>query len=192
VRLVGPSLPPGLRGDEADFPWDRLRNDVPVIYLSFGSQIYHQPELFRRVIEATRDLDVQLVIAAQQLHGSNDLGPLPGHALTCRYAPQLSLLRRVSVFVTHGGANSVMEAIRFGVPLLVSPVCNDQFHQAHYVNKSGIGLALDLEHATISECRSALERLLSDNEIKIQMKRVSASYQRNGAAEAAALIEGLL
>jgi MGT family glycosyltransferase len=192
VQLVGPSLPPGPRGDEADFPWDRLRNNVPVIYLSFGSQIYHQPELFRRVIEATHGLGVQLVIAAQQLHGSNDLGSLPGHVLTCEYAPQLSLLPHVNVFVTHGGANSVMEAICFGVPLLVSPVCNDQFHQAHYVRKSGIGLALDLERATISECRSALERLLNDTEIMIQMQQVSESYQRNGAAEAAALIEGFL
>ena len=44
------------------------------VYLSFGSQIYHQPGLFRRVIEATGGLGVQLVIAAQQLYDSQDLG----------------------------------------------------------------------------------------------------------------------
>jgi UDP:flavonoid glycosyltransferase YjiC (YdhE family) len=191
IRMVGPSFPPGSRGDEAQFQWNRLRNDVPKVYLSFGSQLYHQPGLFRRVIEATGGLGVQLVIAAQQLYDSPDLGALPEHVLACGYAPQLSLLPRVNVFVTHGGANSVMEALRFGVPLLVSPVCNDQFHQAHYVRQSGVGMVLDLQRAGVTECRAALEKLLNDTEIKAQMKRVSASYQRDGAAEAASLIEGV-
>jgi UDP:flavonoid glycosyltransferase YjiC (YdhE family) len=191
VHLVGPSLPPGPRGDEADFPWDRLRRDQPLVYLSFGSQIYHQPELFQRVIDATRDFGVQLVIAAQQLHGSSTLGQLPGHVLTCAYAPQLALLPRTRVFVTHGGANSVMEALHFGVPLLVSPMCNDQFHQAHYVRQSGVGLALDLDRATVDECRAALRELLHDPEIHRKTKRISESYQRDGAAEAASFIEKL-
>lgn len=191
VRLVGPSVPPGRRGDEVDFPWDRLRCDVPLVYLSFGSQIYHQPELFGRVMAATRGLGVQLVIAAQQLHDSSDLGPLPEHVLTCGYAPQLRLLPRTAVFITHGGANSVMEALRFGVPLLVSPVCNDQFHQAHFVRQSGVGLVLDLGTATVKECRAALSQLLAGAEFRRRMQPVSASYQRDGAREAATLIEGL-
>jgi MGT family glycosyltransferase len=191
VHMVGPSFPHGLRGDETEFPWNWLRHGVPLIYLSFGSQIYYQPEVFRRVIEATGELGVQLIIAAQELHNSADLGALPKHVMTCGYAPQRSLLPKTNVFVTHGGANSVMEAIHGGVPLLVSPVCNDQFHQAHYVRQSGIGLVLDLFSATGAECRTALEKLLNNAEIKSKMKRVSASYQRDGAAEAASLIEGV-
>jgi len=192
VRMVGPSFPAAVRGDETGFPWDRLRPGLPVAYLSFGSQIYHQPDIFHHVSEATRGLGVQLVIAAQQLHGSAELRSLPDHVITCGYAPQISLLVRASIFVTHGGANSVMEAIRSNVPLLISPVCNDQFHQAHYVRRSGVGLVLDLHTASMTECRATLEELLNSVEIKRQMKRVSDSYQRDGAAEAASLIEGLL
>jgi len=191
VHLLGPSVPAGMRGDEVDFPWHKLREDVPLVYLSFGSQIYYQPEIFRRVIEATRELGVQLVIAAQQLHASPELAELPDHVLACGYAPQLQLLPRTKIFITHGGANSVMEAIRFNVPLLISPVCNDQFHQAHFVNQSGIGLVLDLLGATTNECRDALKKLLGDPGFPQRMHRVSASYQRDGAEEAAALIEKL-
>lgn len=191
VHLVGPSFPPGPRGDEADIDWKWLRGDVPIIYVSFGSQIYHQPHLFRKLIEASSHLNVQLIIAAQQLHGSPVLDPLPPHVMTCGYAPQLLLLPRVSGFVTHGGANSVMEAIYFGVPLLICPLCNDQFHQAHYVQKSGIGTVLNIESATTEQCRAALQEILHDVEIQRQVKRVSASYQRDGAGEAASLIEGL-
>jgi len=191
VHLVGPSVPAGPRGDEADFPWDRLRAELPLVYLSFGSQIYHQPEIFRRVIEATRSIGVQLVIAAQQLHTSLEFGRSPDHVIVAGYVPQLTLLPRTKVFITHGGANSVMEAIRFSVPLLISPVCNDQFHQAHYVGKSGTGITLDLHRATVRECRDALVKLLEDPKYRDRMRRISASYQCDGALVAARLMEKL-
>ena len=62
--------------------------------------------------------------------------------------------------VTHGRANSLMEALSFGVPLLVSPLFNDQPHNAEFVVRSGAGLRLDLERATPGECRQALRVLL--------------------------------
>jgi zeaxanthin glucosyltransferase len=189
VRLVGPSIPPGVRGDEEDFAWDRLRPGRPLVYLSFGSQIYHQPEIFRLVIEATSGLGVQLLIVANELHHSSLLGDLPDHVFTCHYAPQLALLAKAQAFVTHGGANSVMEAMHFGVPLLISPVCNDQFHQSHFIRRNGIGRILDLGSATVEECLAALRALLYDKEILGAVARMAHSYQRDGAAAAADLIE---
>ena len=116
---------------------------------------------------------------------ADELGPLPDHVLACRYAPQLALLPRTAAFITHGGANSVMEALHFGVPLLISPVCNDQFHQAHFVERAGAGRALDLSRSTVAECRRTLELLLYDEGTRRNLARVSASYRRDGADEAA-------
>jgi zeaxanthin glucosyltransferase len=189
VQLVGASIPPGARGDEEEFPWERLHPERPLVYLSFGSQIYHQPEIFRLVIEATSGLGVQLLIVANALHGSSLLGDLPSHVLTCRYAPQLAILARARAFVTHGGANSIMEAMHFGVPVLISPVCNDQFHQAHFIRRNGVGRVLDLGSASAAECRGALAALLHDEEIRGAAARISQSYQCDGAAAAADLIE---
>src|SRR5262249_52444789 len=36
-HLVGPSIPPGRRGDEPPFPWEELRRDRPIVYAAFGS-----------------------------------------------------------------------------------------------------------------------------------------------------------
>jgi zeaxanthin glucosyltransferase len=187
VHLVGPSLPPGPRGDETDFPWEQLCADRPLIYVSFGSQVYHQPKIFRLAIEASRGMNAQVLIVANRLHRSGLLGPLPDHVLTCDYAPQLAVLPKARAFITHGGANSVMEALRFGVPLLISPVCNDQFHQAHFIRRSGVGRVLDLDRATTDECRAALDALLHDPSIREALSRVG--YHRDGAATAAELIE---
>ena len=190
--MVGPSLPPTQRGDETDFPWDLLAADRPKIFMSFGSQIYHQPAMFQKVIQATANMQVQLILSVNKLFGSPLLANLPPHVLTCRYAPQLKLLPHMQAFITHGGANSVMEALHFGVPLLISPVCNDQFHQAHFIRQSGVGLELALENATTAEVRHSIHTLLHDPTITANVKRVAESYAEDGAQRAAELISSLL
>jgi MGT family glycosyltransferase len=192
VSLVGPSLPIGPRGDECDFPWSWLRDGVPLVYMSLGSQIFYQPRRFRTVIEAVRGQPVQLVLSAGGLAGSDVLGPLPDNVLALPYTPQLQLLPRTAVLITHGGANSVMEALAFGVPLLITPICNDQPHNADFIERSGTGIALDLESVTPGECWQALTALLGPGRYRDRVAVVQASYRnRDGAAEAARLIEGL-
>jgi len=190
--LVGPSLPPEPRGDEVNFPWERL-GGRPVVYLSFGSQISWQPELFRLIAEAAAPLGVTLVLSAGELAGTGFTRALPGDVVAVPYAPQRELLPRVCAFISHGGANSVMEALTEGVPLLLLPVCNDQPVQAHFLTQSGAGLALDPRTLTVDECRAALARLLEPaTPLRAKVAALSASYRaRDGAKEAAALIAGL-
>lgn len=190
--LVGPSRPPGARGDEAGFPWQRL-DGRPLVYVSFGSQISWQPELLRVVAEAAAALPVQLAISAGGLAETGFGAQLPGDALVVPYAPQLALLQRAAAMVSHGGANSVMEALDHGVPLLLLPICNDQPVQAHFLAKAGAGLQLDPAGLTSEAVRDALARLLdADGAYRTSARRVRDAYRaRDGARQAAALIAGL-
>lgn len=181
VHLVGPSFPLRSRGDEAAL--QPLPEGRPVIYASFGSQIYHWPELFAKLGAANPG--AELVLSVGDLPG-----PFPG-CHVYRYAPQLEILKRARVFVTHGGANSFMEAIAANVPMLVSPMCNDQFHQAYFTKRSQCGLVTDLRSATVEEIRNDLRQLLDDGPQRQAMARLSATYQVDGARAAARLIEGL-
>ncbi|HLL04058.1 MAG TPA: glycosyltransferase [Myxococcaceae bacterium] len=193
THLVGPSLAPEPRGDEVGFPWERL-GGKPVVYLSFGSQISWQPELFRLIAEAAAPLGVTLVLSAGELAGTEFTRSLPGDVVAVPYAPQRQLLPRVSAFISHGGANSVMEALTEGVPLLLLPVCNDQPVQAHFLTQSGAGPALDPLSLTVDACHAALVRLLEPGTpLRAKVAALSASYRaRDGAKEAAALIAGLV
>lgn len=191
VTLLGPSLPATIRGDESEFPWARLDAALPLVYLSFGSQIYHQPELFAKVTAALRDLPLQLVLSAGELADSLTRTALDARTVIVRYAPQLALLRRARLFITHGGANSVMEALACGVPLLISPLCNDQFHQAYFIERAGVGRRLDLREASCQDIAAAVGSLLSVGAHRERLEAIRASYRRDGADEAARLISAL-
>lgn len=177
VQLVGPSFPLRARGDEVDV--HPLTTGQRIVYASFGSQLYHWPHIFEKLLVAGRALELHMIFAA---------GSLPLAADCYSYAPQLAILRRADVFVTHGGANSVMEGIAAGVPLLVSPMCNDQFHQAYFVERAGIGCVDDLIHAPVDRIVERLRYLLHDFGPRSAMQAVSATYQTNGARRAAELI----
>src|SRR5262249_58747608 len=76
--------------------------------------------------EACAGLDLQLVIS---LGGGQDpalLGDLPGDPVVVGYAPQLELIRRAALTISHGGLNTALESLEWGVPMVVLPVAYDQ------------------------------------------------------------------
>jgi zeaxanthin glucosyltransferase len=189
VTLAGPSLPLRDRGDEVALR--PLPSDRPVIYVSFGSQIYFWPELFESMAAAGQLLNAHLVLSLGDLADDPRWAAARPHCDVYCYAPQREVLRHAAAFVTHGGANSVMEAIAAGVPMLISPMCNDQFHQAYFVDRTGIGRVENLIHAPAERIAERLRDLLENPDIRSSMDTVSGTYQTNGAAKTAELIAKL-
>jgi MGT family glycosyltransferase len=189
--LVGPSIPLGRRGDEPSFPWERLRRDKPIVYAAFGS--VHTKAALEDIVTplraATGELGAQLVLSSEALAGADRRAGAEDE-IVVPYAPQLQLLERASAFLTHGGANSVMEAMVAGTPLLIVPLSGDQPWQAHFVEQRRVGIRLARNLFDEESCRDALTRLWRvGSEFRRNARQVQESYrQQNGAREAAKLI----
>ncbi|MDX2812883.1 glycosyltransferase [Streptomyces sp. PA03-5A] len=131
-RFVGPSI--GARPADPTFPTDRLRD--PVVYASLGTVFNADPHLLRTLATALAALGGTAVVSA----GRTDpvaLGPLPSNVLVRPFVPQPEVLARSALFVTHGGMNSVNEALYAGVPMLVVPQGADQPMVARRVQELG-------------------------------------------------------
>jgi zeaxanthin glucosyltransferase len=193
THLVGPSLHQDREDERVDFPWDRLKGERPVIYASFGTVWYSQPDLFRMIAEACAALGVQLVVTLGGLMDSDFPGTLPGDPVCVRYTPQLRMLERADVCISHGGANTVMESLYYGVPLLVIPLCTDQPVNAHFVQASGAGISIAPKALTTDNCREALARLLEKTgAYRKTVTRIQNAYrQRDGGVEGAKRITEL-
>jgi UDP:flavonoid glycosyltransferase YjiC (YdhE family) len=66
--------------------------------------------------------NVQIVLSLGEHVDPKEIGPLPTTAITVKWAPQLELLKRASVCITHAGLNTVLEALAQGVPQVAIPV----------------------------------------------------------------------
>lgn len=78
-----------------------------------------------------------------------DVGPLPGWLQTADRLPQVELLDRCALFITHGGGNSYHEARRANVPMLVVPFFGDQHSVARHCVTQGYGVSLPLPDGQI-------------------------------------------
>lgn len=147
--------------DPRDFPWHRLAPDRPLAYVSFGTLYWDQPDLFRTVARAADALGLQLVAAMGPMAETAFVDELPASTLAVRYAPQLDLLKRAAVAVSHGGANTIAEALNEGVPQLIVPLCSDQPINGYFLEQTGAGIAIAPGALTFDNCRAALAQLLA-------------------------------
>ena len=167
-------------------------DDAPVVYVSLGSFLSVRGDVLAAVAEALCGLDVRVALA----HGSTPraaLGPLPDSWLVREVLPQVTLLRRSVLAVSHGGNNSVTEALTASVPLLLLPLSTDQFAGAAALEDAGLGAVLDPNALSPSAIRMAAQHLLVlAAPARERLDELAASLtERPGAARArAALASG--
>lgn len=191
VHLVGSSLPGRPHRAQGAAARTRAGDGQPLVYVSFGSQAYHQPLRLRAVFEAAREVDARFVVAMGELADGPFAHEAPANVTAVATAAQVELLERASLSITHGGANSVHEALTFGVPMLVSPICNDQHHNAALVAARGAGRELDLATTPSREVAQALRELLAAHAPERRAAAaISESYR--AAAGASAIAERVL
>ena len=179
--------------DEAAFPWNRL-DGRKLIYASLGTvsrATKANTRVYRTIAEACAGLEAQLVLAfgkwSEKAPDWRELvGELPGDPLIVDFAPQLLLLQRADLMITHGGQNTVLEAIHAGVPMIALPRGADQPALAARIEHAGIGLRDSFHRPDANRLRAKIRRVLSDKAFRQRMAEVRAAVVSAGGASYAA------
>ena len=175
-----------------------VNSDAPVVYASLGSQpgrYAHTNQFFRSLLEALRARpNLRAVVSTGTKYFTNQLfANTPDNVLIMKSVPQLWMLRRSAVFVTHGGLGSTREAMALGVPMIVVPQQYDQLGNAARVVHHGIGLKISARYVTGRALTSAIENILHHNaEFKSRLKNMQqASANEEAENRGVKLIEKL-
>jgi UDP:flavonoid glycosyltransferase YjiC (YdhE family) len=191
LHYTGPFVDPRSR-PPVPFPWERL-NGKPLVYGSIGTLQNGAAPIFKTIAEACAPLDVQLVLSMGGGIEPSELGVLPGNPIVVRYAPQLELLRRATVVVTHAGLNTTLEALTEGVPMVATPIGNDQPGVAARMAYRHAGIVIPPRRLNAARMRRAIQTILSDDSYRNSAQRIQAAIREaNGLECAANLVERLL
>ena len=175
-----------------EFPWDRL-DDRPVVYASLGTTRKSDPAIFRPIAEACAGLGLQLVISLGGRRDPEMLAGLPGDPVVVREAPQLQLIKRADVVITHGGLNTALETLMEGKPMIVIPKFFDQPAVAVRLERLGVAEVLSADKLSAEQIRVALAKVFSDPSYRRSAKEVQAQIlSARGLERAADVIEELL
>lgn len=172
------------------FPWENLTGQ-PLIYASMGTIQNRLMNVFHCIAQACDGLDVQLVIS---LGGGNpdSLKGLPGKPLVVKYAPQMELLKKATLTITHAGLNTVLESLNNEVPMVAIPITSDQPGIAARLVWTGAGVAIPLARLSVSRLRTSVQEVLRQASYKNNASRLQAAIQRAGGVRRAADIVELV
>lgn len=184
--FVGPSI----AGREEDtsvlpvFPRDRR-----LVYVSMGTMVEGGLGLYEACMEAWGDGACTLVLSTGRTGGLESWGELPSHVYHRPYVPLLEVLRRCDLFVTHGGMNSVSEALYHNVPLLVIPQKADQPLVAGRIQELGCGTVLQPGEVNAGSLRRAAAQVMEEDSIRSNVAALGRTLREaGGAARAADLV----
>ncbi|XP_067885198.1 UDP-glucuronosyltransferase 3A1-like [Heterodontus francisci] len=100
-------------------------------------------------------------------HWPSDVHPAPNVKLV-DWLPQNDLLGhpKARLLVTHGGLNSLMEAVYHGVPVIGIPLFGDQFDNMVRVEAKGLGLTIQASQLQARELSDAMATVIGDKRYK--------------------------
>jgi zeaxanthin glucosyltransferase len=144
------------------FPWEKL-NGKPLIYASLGTLVNGLDHAYKAILEGAQKLpEVQLVLSVGRSVNPDDLQPIPSGAIIVRTAPQLQLLKRAALCITHAGLNTTLEALAQGVPMVAFPIGYDQPGVAARIQYHGVGKSLEVATLSGKQMLKAIREVLEN------------------------------
>jgi len=183
VRAVDDDWEPPRSGG-AGFAGAGSGKEGALIYVSLGSLGSADVELMNRLLAGLADTPHRYVVSKGPQHELIELAP---NMTGAEFLPQPAILPHVDLVITHGGNNTVTEAVHFGKPMLVLPLFWDQYDNAQRVAECGFGERLSTYEFEDVELHGAIERLLAADQP--QLREASARLRASpGTVKAADLI----
>ncbi len=178
---------------ETDSRWDmpdaftNRPDDAALIYLSLGSLGGADIGLLQRLIDLLGTTRHKVIVS---------MGPraaeirLADNMVGAEFLPQTSVIPQVDLVITHGGNNTVTEAMHFGKPMIVLPLFWDQYDNAQRVHEMGYGRRLSTYAFADEELFDAVDTLVGDTRVRERAAAAGDSIRaRDGLRVGAAVIE---
>lgn len=168
-HFVGPAV-----DDRAEEPFSFEKSGNPIVYISFGTLMHADKRFWKKLIAAFAGKRVEVVCSVGSEKLVRALGDLPSNVRAFAKVPQLTLLCRAALFVTHGGMNSVNEALYYGVPMIVLPFGLDQPLVGRELQRRKLGRVIAPRALTAERLWRTAKDLLRDpeaREARLAMKR---------------------
>nr|QNH67999.1 UDP-glucuronosyltransferase-like protein 3 [Brachionus rotundiformis] len=187
-------------------------NGLKLIYMSLGTIFHSNIVIFDHFIEALRNYDKKTVLkfkssqfrailsvgdksmdAFEKRISSGQLS-LPQNILIREKVPQLEVLKRAHLFITHSGMNSISETIKYAVPIISIPLEGDQqINGIRSCDELQLGIRLEALKINSDVFCDTIEKVLADEKYAKNIKEMSdTSAKYNGRVEGTKLIMNYL
>lgn len=178
-KFLGPSI-----YDRKEKKFDFVKGTNPIVYISLGTIAKGATSFYQKCVEAFRGEQVDVIIST-----GKTLKNVPPNVYIYDWVPQMEVLKMADVFVTHGGMNSISEALSSGTPMVIIPLESDQPVNAHCMEKLGVAKRLEYSSVEPKILKEIVMKMMMDANIKKNLSDVQCLIeQATGNAGGAEMI----
>jgi MGT family glycosyltransferase len=179
LRYVGPLLDQPSWSQPWQAPWSGPA-ERPRVLVSLSTSFQNQAELLRRIVGVLGGMHLDAVVTVGPAMEKESLNALP-NVTVLHSAPHDTVMKEVSLVITHGGHGTVTRTLLNGLPLLVIPMGRDQGDNAARVVARNAGLAVQ-DAATAAEIAQAVQRLITEPQFRVAARHLGQAMTQHVAS----------
>lgn len=194
-RIVGPVWYNGATLPSLDEDLERFlqAGPPPVVFTLGTSAVSAAGAFYEESVAAVLRTGMRAVLLVGRYADNRPSGLLPDSIKVVDAAPHAALMPRASVVVHQGGAGTLHQAFRAGVPMLVVPHAHDQADNAWRAAALGVGLTLQPRAYRAARVAGYLRRLTGEPGFARRAAEIGATVApEDGVAGACDAIDALL
>lgn len=180
-QFVGPCIDT-LRPFKEEFDYTAIQNERATVLVSIGTLLTEEAHRFySKVINDFRGENYNVIVAGDPLLFEE----WPSNFIVQKRVPHQQLLRHLDIIISHGGANTVCDAIANKIPLVVVPMAFDQYFLADKVQYHEMGQRLKYKRLKKGQLLNACNSILTQANYKINIDKYAMKLKAGGGAKAA-------
>ena len=193
---------------EKDINTSSNNDSLKFIYMSLGTLYNDHMHIYEKAIKAVEEFDLKpsLHFKSAQLRMIISVGDacfnklnekisrgelkLPKNIIFRPKVPQIDILKRADLFITHCGMNSTCETIKYAVPIIAIPLTGDQpINAIRVCDQMSLGVRLDPLNLKVDEFADSIDLVLSNDKFRNNVKELAkVSTKYSGQIEATQVV----
>ncbi len=169
-------------GEEELPDWVAKLEERPTVYATLGTVFNHRTDVLSAILDGLREEPINLILTVGRNRDPQEFGEQPSHVHIERYIPQNLLLPDCDLVITHGGSGTMMDALSYGLPIVMVPISADQPMNAQRCAELGVAYVVTPEGHTGLELaqaiRDAAQRVLRDPAYRENAQRLRKEIQQ--------------
>lgn len=188
-QFIGPNIQ---RDNDFSIDMNLDNYENPIIYIS-GGTVQSANKLIQKCIGAFSNEKVEIIISLGRRSKKIKKRSISNNIHIYDFVPQIEILKKASLFITHAGMGSTNEALYFGVPMLASPVTSDQPIVADQIEHLNLGKKIDINTISSTELKKVAFYVMKNKQILLACNKISEKMKKaGGSLKGADLIEKYL
>jgi MGT family glycosyltransferase len=159
--------------------------DRPVAYFTLGTVKNAAVADFSIGLAAFDVWDGVVVATTGRRIDLDELGPVPSNVVVAQFVPQVAVIERAELLVSHSGSGTMLGGLVHGVPQVAVPRGTDQPQNAALLARTGAGLVIAPEDYAVETIGAAITAVTTQSSYRAAAERVRDEIAAMPSADAA-------